>query len=74
MGKITESTLIPLSLVILLGGGIAWAATLNAKASSNERALDEIKAMQFQYNQNMEEVGERLARIEGAMGLAEKKK
>jgi hypothetical protein len=57
VSKITESTLIPLSLVVTFLGGIAWLTVLYSKVEASEIKLGRLDVFERQ-------VIERLARIE----------
>jgi hypothetical protein len=41
--SITESTLLPISLVITLIGGVVWLSTIWYKADANAYAINEVK-------------------------------
>ena len=43
MSKITESTLIPISLVLTFIGGIAWLTSMNSKVEASYAELPVIK-------------------------------
>jgi predicted RND superfamily exporter protein len=42
--KITEQTLVPISLVILLFGGVFWLTTMYSSLSTNTKDIFEMKA------------------------------
>lgn len=68
MKTITETTLIPISLVITLVGGIVWLSTLYARTEETAKAIIRVEANQQGYNENLREIISRLSRIEGALG------
>jgi hypothetical protein len=43
VNKITESTLVPISLVIVFIGGILWLSTINAKVEASHSKLATIE-------------------------------
>ena len=61
MGRITEATLVPLSLVVALFGGSFWLSTMYAKVEAHESSL---KIVEHKQDKFQEEVIDRLARIE----------
>ena len=69
MKTITEQTLLPLSLVGVLIGGVFWFSNLWAISKQNSEEIKEIKSKQEEYVQNMYQVNQRLSRIEGALGV-----
>ena len=66
---ITEKTLIPVSLVVVIVGGVFWFSNLWAVSKQNAEDIKEIKIKQEEYNSNMYQVNQRLSRIEGALGV-----
>lgn len=64
MYKITEKTLVPIGLVIILFGGVAWLTTLYVKAENTAEAVEKIQIKQDGYEKNISGVKESLARIE----------
>lgn len=66
---ITESTLLPLSLVVMLSGGIMWLTTIHNKTQDLEKSMDRIEIKQDQYNNSLSEVLRKLSRIEGKLGI-----
>jgi len=69
IGKITESTLIPLSLLAVLAGGIFWLSTLYAEVRTNSAAVAEMKMTQADGYKSLQSIDQRLSRIEGKLGL-----
>lgn len=65
LNSISEQTFIPLSLVLLIIGGVAWLTNMNYNTEANGRALESISNKQDQYNKNLEEINTRLSRLEG---------
>jgi hypothetical protein len=72
MKEITEKTLIPISLVVVIIGGVAWFTSLYSKAASLETSLDDVKRTQESYIQYMQRIDHRLSRIEGKLGVGPK--
>ena len=77
MSKITENTLLPLSLVSILIGGIFWLSTMYSKVEAHEDNLNKIQNQQTAFiasdNNFKEEVIDRLARIETKLESKPKK-
>lgn len=71
--KITESTLIPLSLVITLAGGIFWLTVMHSESQANSRALQALEAKQDKYLETVQKIDRRLANIEGRLGVTDAK-
>jgi uncharacterized protein len=57
---LSESTLMPVSLVVLLGGIVFWASSIAARTDVNSTRLDKIEAKQ----QQVVDLQEKLSSIE----------
>lgn len=66
---ISESTLIPISLVITLGGGLMWLTTIYNLTSANEKAIQRVETKQDIYNDNLAIIRDKLSTIEGRLGI-----
>lgn len=71
MSRITEGTLIPISLVITIIGGVIWLSVIFYKTDANADAIAELKGKQslledkiYLHNQD---VIQRLSRIEAKL-------
>ena len=75
ISKITELTLLPISLVIVIIGGVVWLTQIYALANSNKTSVVEIKDRQESvYNRldsNLNSIDRRLSRIEGKLNIGE---
>lgn len=69
--QISESTLVPISLVLVFLGGAAWMTTINSKATATEGDVAEIKLNQKEYEKLARKIDERLSHIEGKLGINE---
>lgn len=69
VAKISEKTLIPLSLMLAVVSFVFWLSSISFKAEANAQSIKEIRQEQTRYMDDMAEVRESLSRIEGAMGL-----
>ena len=69
MKSITESTLLPISMVITLSGGIAWLTTIYNITVTNEKAIERVESKQDRYNENLAIILNKLANIEGRLNL-----
>ena len=67
--KITESTAIPISLVVLIIGGIVWLTSIKADTLSLKEEQSHLQQKQEEYNHTLQSIDERLSKIEGKMGL-----
>lgn len=72
MRSITERTMLPLSLIISLGGGIAWFTSLYSLSESNSERIAELTKKQEYYLQFIQTIDRRLSRIEGKLGVKER--
>ena len=64
---INENTVLPLSLIITLMGGIFWLTIIYAQGKQNTADIAEVKGAQSQYNHIMQSIDHRLSEIEGQM-------
>jgi hypothetical protein len=62
--QITEDTLLPISLVFALGGGVMWLTTIYNKTEAHAKALDQVVLKQDEYSRNLQEIMTKLGRIE----------
>lgn len=68
LGKITEGTLIPISLVIVIIGGITWLTSIYYQGIANASANAELKAHVEQQNARMRgEISEGFDELKRAM-------
>jgi hypothetical protein len=65
--KLTEQTLIPLSLVGSIVGGVVWLSVIYYKSEATAKDVDQLKSYQL-------EVIQRLSRIETKLEHLEKEK
>lgn len=62
--KITEKTLIPISLVITLVGGVAWLSNLHFVSAQSAEAITKIEQKQDSYVQSLDQIKLKLIEIE----------
>lgn len=68
MKEITDKTLIPIGLAVLsIGGGAAWLTDLHVATASNSEMARRIELKQDRYNEELQEINDRLSRIEGEL-------
>ncbi len=71
MKAITEKTLVPISLVVVLIGGIIWLTQIYTTANANSDNIRDIKRMEFRYRKmlfdRLNSIDRRLAVIEGSL-------
>jgi hypothetical protein len=65
--RITEDTLLPLSVVALLFGFVSWLTTLYNETRDHTDQIIEIKADQRLYGQKIDRILEKLGHIEGQL-------
>jgi hypothetical protein len=67
--KIDEKTLIPISFLLVILGGVFWLSTIHSKVSASEKQIEQISSTgPGSIAAQLKEHGESLARIEGALG------
>jgi hypothetical protein len=59
--------LIPLTVVIAFAGGVFWFASLYAQTNDNARTLNTLQGRQEKYYEKIQEISERLTRIEAQL-------
>lgn len=68
MSRITENTLIPISILGVIAGGIFWLSTIYAQGMQNAKDIDsltsELKEISIEIKSHNQQVIDRLARIE----------
>ncbi len=67
--SITEGTVIPLSLVLVLIGGIFWLSTVYSTANTTMEEVKLLRQKQDDYYDTIEKIDVRLSRIEGKLGI-----
>lgn len=76
MKLITENTAIPISLLLVILGGAAWLTSIYFTGQANSAQIQELKSDQSQeflrLNQSLEDIRERLSRIEGRLDIKHK--
>jgi len=65
--KITEKTLVPISLVIALMGGGSWMTSINSKADANALTLNRTVDTQKELLMYVIEIKQDLAEIKGQL-------
>jgi len=76
MMKITENTLLPISLIILIGGGIFWISAMWSQVQASSDEIKDIKVNQSKMNDDVvsqnKEIIQRLTRIEERLAIQPK--
>lgn len=67
MREISEKTLVPISFLAILAGGILWIASMSARVDAASEKIRAMETKQDMYIQNIVEIRDRLARIEGKL-------
>lgn len=70
MGEVlSEKTLIPISLVIVLVGGVFWLTTIYWRGISTAEAVLRVESKQDLYLKEVQEINARLTTIEATLGV-----
>lgn len=72
--KITENTVIPLSMVVIVCSVVVYIATAVSSSAYQKDRIEKMEAVQEKNLEFMHQVSERLSRIEGALGVKENAK
>ena len=67
--RITEQTLVPISLVIVILGVAVWVSTIKSDTKANADDIERIEKEQKEYVRTVRRIDERLSRIEGKVGV-----
>jgi len=71
MAKITEQTLIPLTMVGCVIGFTMWLTSMSFQVQANTKRLDAIELKQDAYNDSVHKIQTDLALIKQALGVRE---
>ena len=66
---LSEKTLIPLSLVIILLTGMFWISNLAAKVDTHQKQIDNFLKLEQDHMKELRSIDVRLSRIEGALDI-----
>ena len=69
---LNEKTLLPISLVVILLGGVFWLSTVFAQVRVNADRLKELREDQKLYLKTVQKIDRRLSNIEGGLGIKSK--
>ena len=65
--KLTQGTLVPIGFVVVaVSVGLAW-GNISSATKTNAEETERVIKKQDHYNENLERIDRRLARIEGAL-------
>ena len=67
--KLSEDTLIPVSFMVVLAGGIFWLSSMYSEVKANTTSVDELKKTNEAYMKTVQSIDTRLSRIEGKLGV-----
>ena len=67
--KITENTLLPLSMILVLMGGVVWLTSIYAQTTENTKSIVELNRKQDEYNRTLSQISNQLSEIKGALGM-----
>lgn len=68
MPKITQTTLVPLSFIVVIFGVAFWMSELRSATVRNVSDIDQLKSQSDKIDLKLDEMNERLSRIEGKLG------
>jgi hypothetical protein len=66
---LTEETLLPFGVVIILFGGISWLTSLYNETKANAMGIQDLKLDQRSYGDKLDRIIQKLSKIEGKLGL-----
>lgn len=69
MTRLTERTLIPLSLIVTLAPAVYWLTTIYSTGAANAAAIMDVKEQRKEDSRILRQINERLSRIEGKLGI-----
>lgn len=69
---LSESTLVPVSLIAVFAGGVVWMTTIYNTGVSNAQTIQEVVVRQEKYFEIIIDIRERLKRIETILEKQEK--
>lgn len=72
MKEITEKTLIPLSFVVTLGGGVFWLTSIYTISQANTSSIVLVQAKQDKFEDALGDIKEDLAKIKGLLEAMKK--
>lgn len=68
MEKISEQTLIPIGVaVVVIGAAALWISSINLQTKSNTETINKLEVKQEKYSDDMRAIRESLAEINGAL-------
>jgi len=67
--KISEETLLPISLVIVLVGGVFWLSSAYSQITANAADIADIKDERVELTTVISRIDRRLSRIEGRLKI-----
>lgn len=62
--RITGDTLVPISVLVIIAGGIFWLSAMHSQVQANSKILEG-------YTATVQNIDKRLSRIEGKLGVTE---
>lgn len=68
--KITASTFIPMSSLVVFAVALLWIYSIKAQGDSNSRQIATLESQQEKHDEVVQSIDRRLSRIEGAVGVA----
>lgn len=68
MGKITQSTLVPLSFIAFVFVAAFWFSEVRSQTQNNTDKIETVKVQSMKIDIKLDEIAERLSRIEGRLG------
>lgn len=67
MRKITEETLIPISMAVILLGGVAWLTTLYNQSAANAKSIEALAGEITERDKALEKIWQELFQIKGEL-------
>lgn len=67
MKKITENTLVPISLLTVIVGGVFWLSSMYSKVEAHAKSMEVVEAKQDKHIEVLQSIDKRLTRIEAKL-------
>jgi len=68
---LSENTLVPISFVVFVIGGMVWLTTIYAQGSANQYEIEKLRSHDGLILDKLDDIQKRLSRIEGHLEIRE---
>jgi hypothetical protein len=66
---LTEDTLLPFGLVLILFGGVSWLTSLYDETKANGSSIEELRIEQKVHNEKLDRIILKISHVEGKLGM-----